>query len=203
MDRLCRPRPGCEDGSVRRHVAALLGAALLLGACTTPAPAPRLSSAAQEAARKAEFQIVPLADRQAFPAWRTIDLDGYDWSSANLTRRFAVVNFWASWCQPCVDEWPDLQAAAANHPSVQFIGIATMDERPAARRFLQDYKSEYRHLLDPEAFVLKRLTSIPNSTLPTTIILDGEHRVAAWKVGPVLKGQLRRALAALLQASSS
>ena len=34
--------------------------------------------------------------------------------------------------------------------------------------------------------------------LPTTVILDREHRVAAWKVGPVKRGQIRRALAALL-----
>lgn len=188
---------------VRHGVAALLGAWLLLSACTAPAPAPQLSSAAQEAARKSEFRVVEPAERQAFPTWRTTDLDGYAWSSANLNRRFAVVNFWASWCQPCEDEWPDLQAAAASHPSVQFIGIASLDEKAAARRFLHDHASEYRHLLDSEAFVLKQLTSIPNSTLPTTIVLDREHRVAAWKVGPVLKGQLRRVLAVLLQDPAS
>lgn len=176
-------------------------AALLVSGCASTSPERTSLDAAVAAAAKAEFTIVTTT-REPFPEWSGTDLDGYEWSTANLRERFTVVNFWASWCQPCIDEWPELQASAAGHPSVQFVGIDSLDDRATARRFLKENPSEYRHVEDPEAEVLKRLTTVPNSTLPTTVILDPQHRVVAWKAGPVRKGQLRRALAEVLRLTS-
>lgn len=175
----------------------LLGAALLLSGCAAPSsPPPDLSPAASSAAA-AEFTLTAPSASAPFPTWSTQDLDGYDWNSANLRPHTTIVNFWASWCQPCIDEWPELQAAAASHPSIDFIGINTMDDRAAARRFLKDHPSDYRHLVDDGAFVMHHLGAVPSTTLPTTIILDASHHVVAWKVGPVTKGQIRRALGAI------
>lgn len=182
----------------------VLLAALLLGGCTSaPAPQPKPSfDSALAAAAAREFTVVT-QPKERFPAWSTKDLDGYSWTDANLRGRFIVVNFWASWCQPCVDEWPELQQSAANHPDVQFIGIDTMDSAADAKRFLKQHPSEYRHIADPEAKVLKGFASIPNSTLPTTIILDADHRIAAWKVGPVKVEQLRRVLRTLYDVAAT
>lgn len=182
-----------------RIAGTLLIGLLLAGCSSEPAPAPSLGSATQSAAAHSEFTLVPAAQREAFPDWSGDDIDGYAWTTANLGQRVTVVNFWASWCQPCVDEWPELQAAAAGHPSVAFVGVNSMDERAAARGFVHNHPSEYRHLFDAKADLLRGLESVPAHMLPTTLILDREHRVAAWKVGPVLRGQVRRALAALLR----
>ena len=172
-------------------------AALLIGGCADAATPASPLSAAAEAAAKSEFTIIAPEQRALFPAWSGTDLDGYAWNTSTLGARYTVVNFWASWCQPCVDEWPELQAAFAEHPDVNFLGINTMDELAAARAFIKQYPSQYRQLPDGTAHILKGLTGIPNSTLPTTIILDDTRRVAAWKSGPLTVGQLRRALARL------
>lgn len=173
-------------------------AALLLTGCslTTPVAAPSLS-AAETALAKTEFTVVAPANRTLFPLWNANDLDGYPWNTGSLGTRLTVVNFWASWCEPCRIEWPELQAAAAAHPSVNFLGIDTMDEAPSARQFIKDHPSDYRQLVDGTAHILQGLSGMPNSALPTTIILDGTRRIAAWKAGPTSAAQIRRALAKL------
>ena len=180
----------------------ILAASLLVSGCSTPPAAPPDLSAAAAGAAAAEFTILDAGARPAFPEWWGKDLDGYGWTTANLRNRMTIVNFWASWCQPCADEWPELQAAAAGHPSVDFIAIDTMDYRADARRFLNEHDSVYRHLVDADAWILHHIDGVPSTTLPTTLILDTDHHVAAWKAGPVSKGQIRRALAAIGPMSS-
>ena len=187
-----------------RRAAVLIAASLLLSACgsSTPSAPTTLDAAAAQQARS-EFTIVPAAQRTAFPTWNTTDLDGYAWSTANLVHQWIVVNFWASWCEPCIEEWPELQAAAAAHPSVQFVGINTMDTTADAKSFIAAHPTEYRQLSDGTAHILASLQGMPNTTLPTTVILDRYHRVAAWKVGPTKREQVRRALEALALSPAS
>lgn len=181
-----------------RFAGLVLSAAMLVGCATTQVePKITVGAASAEAAARAEFSVVAMADREPFPVWSGSGVDGYAWNTENLPTGVTVVNFWASWCQPCRDEWPELQAAAEGHPSVRFLGIDTRDDVDEARRFVSDNPTQYRHLSDPEAGILRQLTQLPSSMLPTTVILDREHRVAAWKVGPVKRGQIRRALATL------
>ena len=173
-------------------------AALLLGGCATePVAAPEVRSASAEAAARAEFTVVAVGEREPFPSWSGQGLDGYAWSTELLRGRVVVVNFWASWCQPCRDEWPELQAAAAGHPSVRFVGVNTLDQRSEARAFVTENPTQYRHAEDAKAELLRGITSLPAAMMPTTVILDRGGAIAAWKVGPVLRGQIRRALAAM------
>jgi len=54
---------------------------------------------------------------EAAPDWELATLDGGTLSTDDLSGHAYVVNFWASWCGPCVDEHPVLASASDEHPS--------------------------------------------------------------------------------------
>lgn len=145
-----------------------------------------------------EFTLVPAAKRVPFPAWSGQDLAGQPWSTQSLAGAVSVVNLWASWCGPCRDEWPALQAAAAAHPTVRFFGVNTIDKLESARAFLKEQPSTYAQVFDDRAIIKSSLTTVPNAVLPITMIVDAKGRIAAWVPGPTTREYLEKALAALL-----
>lgn len=68
---------------------------------------------------------------------------------------FVVLNFWATWCEPCLDEWPDLDRLAervAGREDIQVWAVSIDEDREAVRRFLREHQLEggrVRVLFDP------------------------------------------------------
>lgn len=95
--------------------------------------------------------------------------------------RVVVVNVWGSWCGPCRAEAPDLEfvarETAADGASV--LGVAVRDDRAAATDFLRDRGITYDSVFDPPGRTLALLKGYPRNTVPSTIVLDRQHRVAA------------------------
>ena len=58
--------------------------------------------------------------------WTLKDKDGAHYSLSNLQGKWVLVNFWAPWCPPCLEEMPDLNATQQKHKDLQVIGIAVM-----------------------------------------------------------------------------
>ena len=196
-----------------RTTAALVVAAALVApaatAVTKPSPGPTKAAAAQksstaEAARQAaqlaagEFVTLPISKRQKFPKWSGTTIDQRPWATSSLAGRVTVVNFWASWCVPCGEEWNDLQNAAAANPKVAFIGLNTMDKLDSAREFLKARPSNYLQVFDERGVMMASYTKIPHGVMPTTLILDKSGRIAAWRTGPLKQAQLQRGIKAVL-----
>ncbi|MEC3974433.1 TlpA family protein disulfide reductase [Amycolatopsis sp. H20-H5] len=100
---------------------------------------------------------------------------------SDYTDTVVVVNIWGSWCGPCRAETPELekvfeQAAASG---VQFLGVDVRDDRAAAEDFVRDRKGTYPSIYDPSGRSLLALNGYPRSVVPSTIVLDRRHRVAA------------------------
>jgi thiol-disulfide isomerase/thioredoxin len=96
-----------------------------------------------------------------------------------------VVNFWASWCGPCRIEQPDLNDAWLLFPpdEVVVIGVNIEDTRANALAHLEEFGVPYVSLFDPVNELAGRFSGIGARTIPTTLFLDVEGRVAARLLG--------------------
>jgi thiol-disulfide isomerase/thioredoxin len=105
---------------------------------------------------------------------RTIGLDDF-------SGQVVVLNVWGSWCGPCREEMPGLQMIHEQMQSagVTLLGIDVRDDRDAARDFMRDRGITYPSIYDNPGRSLVALRGFPRNTVPSTIVLDRRHRVAA------------------------
>lgn len=106
--------------------------------------------------------------------------------------RPTLVNVWASWCGPCIEEMPELERFHAEQAGngVQVVGIA-LDDRTAVEAFLQRIPVTYPILLDAPgpADAGVRLGN-PAGVLPYTALLDADGRLVRQKIGPFGPGEI-------------
>lgn len=96
-----------------------------------------------------EFVESPLLGKPA-PDFALTDLDGNTVSLSALRGRPVVLNFWASYCQPCVTEHPTFTAAAKHYRGeVEFLGIIYQDSEERISKFNQQLGAWGRSLVDP------------------------------------------------------
>lgn len=111
---------------------------------------------------------------------------------ASLLGRRVLINAWASWCGPCVDEMPELQRFADQQGAsgVQVIGIA-LDDIDAVDAFLQRTPVRYPVLVDSSGSPLvSTALGNPKGVLPYSLLLDADGRVMRQRIGPFAAGEL-------------
>jgi thiol-disulfide isomerase/thioredoxin len=110
-----------------------------------------------------------------------------------------VLNIWGSWCGPCRAEMDDLQQLhlSTQASGVAMLGIDVRDDRAAAADFMRDRKVTYPSIYDFPGRGLDALHGYPRNTVPSTIVLDREHRVAAVFLTSIRIGQLAPVVAQL------
>jgi thiol-disulfide isomerase/thioredoxin len=89
-----------------------------------------------------------------------------------------VVNIWGSWCGPCREEMPGLQLVQ-DQTGAAVLGVDVRDDRAAARDFVRDRGITFDSIFDPPGRTLAQLRGYPRNTVPSTLVLDKQHRVAA------------------------
>ena len=164
-----------------------LAVALVLSGCAAAPDCDRIPGV------RAGVCPLPVADRQAAPdvtlpvlqtdAARTTGVS--ELSLADLQGRVVIVNFWASWCGPCRIEQPDLNQVHALLPDTEvvLIGVNIEDTEANALAHLAEFDVAYLSLFDPVNELAGRFSGIGARTIPTTIFLDPEGRVAARLLG--------------------
>ena len=104
-------------------------------------------------------------------------------ASADLASgKVSVVNFWASWCVPCVQEHP-LLTALKERTGVRLYGVNYKDQAPAARRFLGRYGNPFSAVgVDGDG---RAAIEWGVYGMPETFVVDGKGRIAYKHVGPI------------------
>ncbi len=140
-----------------------------------------------------------LADEPAIKAlfdnpWKTPDgktVDTNSWRGKVL-----VVNFWASWCPPCVEEMPTLDQLQAEFlpQNVLFVGIG-IDSPSNIRQFLEMTPVSYPIVIGGlEGSTLSKQLGNAQGALPYTIIIDAKGKATSSKLGKISEEELRKAI---------
>lgn len=143
-----------------------------------------------------------LAETIAKPALKVETLDGKTFDLASKRGQWVIVNFWATWCAPCIAEMPELSAFIKSHKDVSGIGLAYEDtDRQEIIDFLKqrqvDYPIAQIDVDDPPAdFATPR-------GLPTTYLIAPDGSVAKQFLGPIKEKDLEQAIAAAKSASGN
>jgi cytochrome c biogenesis protein CcmG/thiol:disulfide interchange protein DsbE len=107
--------------------------------------------------------------------------------------RPVVVNFWASWCDPCRKETPALVDAAARYRGeVAFVGVDILDGRLAARTFIDEFHATY-----PQAFEGSETSTVKRfgvTGVPETFFVDAEGVLVGHYIGALTAPVLRDVL---------
>ena len=137
------------------------------------------------------------SDRKAAPELPTSALVEPAVSLDDLEGKPAVVNFWASWCDPCREEAAHLQRYSESaRGRATVVGVNWTDELDGARAFIREYRWRFPNLRDADGDIgnswFQRTGTVTG--LPVTYVLDGEGRIASVLRGPQTEATLDRAV---------
>ena len=112
-------------------------------------------------------------------------LQGEEVTLSDYKGKIVFLNFWATWCEPCIEEMPHMQSVYEKHPDIAMLAVNLTSKDlgiDAVKQFVDDLKVTFPILLD-EAHVVGKQYSI--LALPTSYIIDPEGRVFKEVVGPM------------------
>lgn len=180
----------------------LLLTSLVLSACKPAGPAAEVAAAPASAASSTRAEsgsaaepADPDAAKPEFPTLVVKTFDGSEFNLASQRGQWVVVNFWATWCNPCLKEIPDLAALDKARDDIVVIGLAYEEiEKADMQAFLNEHPIPY-----PIAIVDVYSPPADFETppgLPMTYLIDPAGRVARKHLGPVTAEELQHEIAA-------
>jgi thiol-disulfide isomerase/thioredoxin len=101
---------------------------------------------------------------------------------SDFSGKVVLINIWGAWCGPCRSEASELQKLSDDNKEagLQVLGIDVRDDiRSQPEDFIRDRKLTYPSIYDKSGRTLLALKGYPRNAVPSTIILDRDHRVAA------------------------
>jgi thiol-disulfide isomerase/thioredoxin len=128
------------------------------------------------------------------------DLTGAEQTLASYRGRVVVLNFWATWCEPCKKEMPDLSAIQTDYAArgVQVIGAAGDDATESAKvtKFIREFKVNFPVWVGATTDDLQRFDV--GTVLPATVVIDKNGKVVWREIGMIKPDALRKELDKLL-----
>ena len=162
--------------------------------------APITATPAEVAAAPRELSLQPYRGDPQPPPLEGPDLAGQQHRLSDYTGRVVLVNFWASWCPPCVHEMPSMQRLANRFAGKPFdiLAVNLAEEPDAVKAFVEELDLEFTVLLDPEGQSIKDWKVF---AYPTSYVIgkDGRVRYALFGAIDWLDVETVRKIEALVQ----
>lgn len=133
-------------------------------------------SVAVAASAEPGWRFIAADAHMAAPTARVIDRAGTVWQLDALRGRAVLLNFWASWCEPCVTEMPSLQALAARQGAERLIVLAVnfKQSAPSIDAFVQRTGLTLPVIADPQGDIARQWGV---KIFPSTVLIDAQGRV--------------------------
>ena len=128
------------------------------------------------------------------------DLTGKAQSLSQWRGKVLVVNFWATWCEPCREEVPALVRTQEKYSpnNLQIVGIS-LDSASKVREFAKEFKIQYPLVVAGlDSIEITRKLGNKAATLPYTLVLDAAGRIQARHLGGISEAQLEAVVRPLL-----
>lgn len=190
------------------HRYALVVALGVLAGCSEQPPAqrdasvapgaPSLAPAAPARGTPAGADGVAAVSSPERPALRIASLDGTTYDLAAHRGKWVVVNFWATWCAPCLKEMPELSALHSARDDVEVMGLAYEEIEPADMRAFLARRPVTYPIAIVDTYEPPADFETPRG-LPMTVLVAPDGRVAHKVTGPVTAKSLEDAMAAHLR----
>ncbi len=148
----------------------------------------------QEEAEKLRAGLIVGA---TFPDFNEKDTDGKPLSIANYKGKVVLIDFWATWCGPCVKELPNVLQAYEKHHAAGFeiIGISLDSQAEKLEKFVKEKNMPWPQFFDGKGWENKLAQQYGVNSIPATYLLDREGKI----IGKGLRGEkLEEAVAAAL-----
>lgn len=173
----------------RRNMLKMAGGVLLL--------LPGIKAMAMQAGSSSEIGDVSQEALDALFDLSVPEISGQAHTVREYTNKPLVLNFWATWCPPCVKEMPDLDALHQAYPNVNFVGFAADSERNMLK-FEEKVKVSYPLLVAGMGSIglMKKLGN-KSGGLPFTLVFDTGGKLKYKILGQVEKDELEQILKTL------
>jgi peroxiredoxin len=140
-----------------------------------------------------------LAEGSAFPDFNEKDLNGKPLSVANYRGKILLLDFWATWCGPCVGELPNvLKTYEKHHPQgFEIIGISLDQDEKQLTKFLAQKNIPWQQYFDGKGWENKLASKYGVESIPATFLLDAKGKILGKDLrGEALEDAVTQALAA-------
>jgi thiol-disulfide isomerase/thioredoxin len=136
-----------------------------------------------------------IADSVA-PAFSLSDLSGKRISLKDLRGKVVVLDFWATWCVPCIASMPAMDMLRKQHPEVVFLFIATGEKEPAVRAYIQHQQLSFQVLMDTPSAQAGSVYA--KKGIPTKVVIDKQGNLRFVTIGYTSASELIHEMEAMI-----
>lgn len=115
------------------------------------------------------------------------DVNGKTYKLSDFKGQPVVLNFFATWCAPCIDEAPELEAFGKDYPDAKLLILAKGESKKRMEKYIGESGSKLTYLLDTKEEISKDYSVIGQ---PETVIIDKDGVIVERFSGPTTKADL-------------